>query len=298
MCHGRFNHSQLLLRGEELICRSCADSLTACSTCKEYVGSSGDHVCSLKCHVCHETFRHQGRASPSPLDPTGQPLCSVCKEKRSCDSSRLENNSTSERVFQCIKCQKSCATENEIKLHILTFHRNETSHRCYLCVAVFNTPAKLQAHLIDHNFSFSNSLACSKCDFQTSNSAELLSHCSTKHNVASKPFFCPLCGQRFFFETELLNHSYSHHNYSATIGTTPESNGHSGRMSRDDKRRSSAESEDPGPTVKRIKMEALSDSESDNDLFCSQCDREFSSPDGYIDHMMRHHAGTSSLSVL
>lgn len=293
MCHGRFNHSQLLLRGEELICKNCADSLTVCSTCKEYVSTSGEHVCHLKCQMCRESFRWQRPTTPSLLTSPASLLCNVCKEKRLTDMNSAETNSSADRVFQCIKCQKSCSTETEIKLHILTYHRNETSHRCYLCSAVFSTPAKLQAHLIDHNFSFSDTLTCSRCDWQTASSAELLAHCSIEHSVITKPFLCLICSQRFFFEAELLNHSYSQHSLSSGSGSAePETNGHSEGARSGGKRRLSEDSaETELLSLKRIKMETVSDSESDSDLFCSQCDREFASLGRYNEHMKIRHTG-------
>lgn len=280
MCQGRFNHSQLLLRGNRLVCKSCDKKLSTCSVCSEtYVVNEG-HMCRLQCEVCREMFNSSNARAGKPA------LCNLCLDRQTSDvdsgGSRSQRVSSSDKVYQCIKCQKMCDSESEIKVHILTYHMNDKTHKCYLCSALFSTPAKLQTHLIEHNFSFSDRMNCPKCDWVTSDSSALMNHCVSEHSVTNRNFVCAYCLQSFFFETELINHSACHHN--GINAAHPQATGEYSR-------KRSCSPDQSGPRVKAIKSEAFSDVE--DELFCSRCDVEFASLDQYNNHINIHHKGES-----
>ena len=285
MCQGRFNHSQLLLRGNRLVCKSCDKKLSTCGVCTEtYVVSEG-HLCRLQCEVCREMYNSSNTRAGRPA------LCNLCLDRQNSglesDGLRTSQRAPSnDKVYQCIKCQKMCDSESEIKIHILTYHMNDKTHKCYLCSALFSTPAKLQTHLIEHNFSFSDRMNCPKCDWVTSDSSALMNHCVSEHSVTNRNFVCAYCLQSFFFETELINHSACHHNgIVAPYAPTSTTGDYSRKRSR-----SPNQSE---PRMKAIKSEAVSDAE--DDLFCSKCDVEFASLDQYNNHINIHHKGRYSI---
>ena len=265
MCHGRFKHSQLLLRGDRLVCKLCDRKLVTCRSCGETYLSEEKHACRRECIACHESFTTMGEAT----------ICNLCVERRSLEQvTRVEASEEppqKDKVYQCIKCQMSYKSEQEIRLHVLTYHISEKTHKCHLCSGLFESPAKLQAHLIDHDFAFNERLVCPKCDWVTSEAATLMNHCVTQHSVASRSFTCPYCHQSFFFEAELLNHSFTH-----------QENG----------MRKRNQIVPPDERTKRIKREVMSDEDGGDDMFCSKCDAEFSCRDQYIYHISKEHAGT------
>jgi len=296
LCQGRFNHSQLLLKGSKLVCKSCDKKVKTCHACSESYLQNDGHVCKVKCSSCGEMLNMM----PSQLSGKEAVLCQVCISQSKNDSVFESANNKSPptasgnsgKIYQCIQCPKSCESENEIKIHILTSHMNEKSHKCYLCSALFLTSGKLQAHLVAHNFMFSNRMTCPKCEYTTSDAATLLNHCTSEHSITNRSYVCAYCLQSFFFETELVNHSSAHHGGLTSMyrpSPSPASTELAGR-----KRPQSAAHYDANkfvPKTKVVKSEALSDNEDHGELFCSKCDVEFASLDQYSNHLNLHHQG-------
>lgn len=294
LCQGRFNHSQLLLRGSKLVCKGCDQKLSTCRMCQEVYTQSEGHRCRLRCESCHEMFTSLQR-------PVGKPaLCNLCADKRV--DSGFETKASSQaslptdKVYQCIQCQKTCDSENEIKIHVLTYHMNDRNHKCYLCGTFLPTPAKLQAHLVEHNFTFSDCMVCPKCDWTTSDAALLINHCTSEHSVGNRSYVCSFCLQSFFFETELINHSSSRHGSNAGLYKSATSS------SEQVASRKRAYSEDKGstflPKSKVVKSETFSDNDDNDELFCSKCDVEFVSFEQYSIHLNLHHRGRVAVHVI
>ena len=287
LCQGRFNHSQLLLRGSKLVCKGCDQKLTTCRVCMEVYTQSEGHRCRLRCEACREMFTAAQQVVGKPI------LCNLCIDKQTSSvfeaRIRPQVNLPTDRVYQCIKCQKTCESENEIKVHILTYHMDEKAHKCYLCGNLFATPGKLQAHLVEHNFAFSDRMTCPKCDWSTSDATSLIGHCTSEHSVTNRSYVCSFCLQSFFFEAELVNHSSSHH---GTVGSMYKSSSLSHEQLSNRKRsRSDEKSPNFPPKIKVIKSETFSDNDDNDELFCSKCDLEFVSQEQYNIHLNLHHRG-------
>ncbi|XP_067933295.1 zinc finger protein 423-like [Watersipora subatra] len=286
LCQGRFNHSQLLLRGNKLVCKGCDRKLMTCRICAEVYSQSEGHRCSLKCEGCHDMFFTTQQELGKPI------LCKLCVDKQTQATldarARPITNLSKDKVYQCIKCQKTCESENDIKIHILTSHVNEKNHKCHLCGSMFVTPAKLQSHLVEHNFTFNEHMACPKCSWSTSDATALIAHCASEHSVTNRSYICNLCLQSFFFETELINHSLSHH---SEVVDLYKSGGNFMKRLKSKKRSHDNDSNSP-PKIKAIKSETFSDNDDGGELFCSKCDLEFVSPEQYNIHMNLHHRET------
>jgi len=116
-------------------------------------GGLQTYVCKQCLHVKHQQLILQSLSlapppslppPPLPPPPTGLPP----------------------RSYQCIKCQLVFATEAEIQAHVATHLRTEGSeHPCHLCPlgAEFDTPLKLQTHLIEHTFAGCPAFTCYLC---------------------------------------------------------------------------------------------------------------------------------------
>lgn len=114
------------------------------------------------------------------------------------------------KTYQCIKCQQTFGSEEQIQAHVATHLTEGARLECHLCSTKhFDSPLKLQTHLIEHTFEGCPSFRCYICStlFTTPNALQkhILSH---GHNAA--PYDCLHCKLKFFFRAELENHSYSH----------------------------------------------------------------------------------------
>ncbi|CAL8070195.1 unnamed protein product [Orchesella dallaii] len=115
------------------------------------------------------------------------------------------------KTYQCIKCQMSFASEQEIQAHVVVHLRNEgSSLDCYVCNQVsFDTPLKLQCHLIEHTFEGCSSFTCYMCSSVFTTAPGLQQH-MVEHGLHTRPYDCSLCHLKFFFRTELENHMVTH----------------------------------------------------------------------------------------
>lgn len=118
------------------------------------------------------------------------------------------------RSYQCIKCQEIFASEAEIQSHVLSSHLLSEGclHPCRLCGRQFDTPLKLQAHLIEHTFAGCPAFACYLCGCLFTAAASLQRHMFEQHGAAVgiRPYDCSRCRQQFFFRAELENHLLGH----------------------------------------------------------------------------------------
>lgn len=141
--------------------------------------------------------------SPSSTTPEdGRPASS---------NSAVTTPDNSMKTYQCIKCQMSFGSEQEIQAHVVVHLRNEgSSHECYVCNQVsFDTPLKLQCHLIEHTFEGCSSYTCYMCSSVFTAAAGLQQH-MIEHGLHTRPYDCSLCHLKFFFRTELENHMVTH----------------------------------------------------------------------------------------
>ena len=126
--------------------------------------------------------------------------------EESLDVHKLEHK---KQTFQCIKCQEFFRTEYEIQVHVATHMIQEgTNHECTLCSLNFDTPSKLQCHLIEHTYKHSE-MRCSICCNVFHSASEIQSH-ALEHGIQARKYACSQCSQKFFFSAELENHMSSH----------------------------------------------------------------------------------------
>ncbi|XP_030831212.1 zinc finger protein 423 isoform X2 [Strongylocentrotus purpuratus] len=117
--------------------------------------------------------------------------------------------SSTGKTYQCIKCQKTFATEAEIQLHVTSHVLAEgVLHECKLCRQVFDSPAKLQCHLIEHSYP-DKEYRCPICRALFSCANDIQAH-AIEHGMDSRHHKCMNCNQSFFFPAELMNHAKSH----------------------------------------------------------------------------------------
>jgi len=127
------------------------------------------------------------------------------------NSGILEEPLRGRKSYQCIKCQQTFGSEEEIQSHVATHLLTEgATHECHLCTAkTFDSPLKLQTHLIEHTFEGCPSFRCYICSTLFTTPTALQKHIlSHGHNAA--PYDCPHCQLKFFFRAELENHSHTH----------------------------------------------------------------------------------------
>ncbi|XP_018582161.1 zinc finger protein 423 isoform X1 [Scleropages formosus] len=117
------------------------------------------------------------------------------------------------KTYQCIKCQMTFETEREIQIHVANHMIEEgINHECKLCNQMFDSPAKLLCHLIEHSFEgMGGTFKCPVCFTVFVQASKLQQHIFAVHGQEDKIYDCSQCPQKFFFQTELQNHTLSQH---------------------------------------------------------------------------------------
>uniref|UniRef100_A0A4X2KSQ9 C2H2-type domain-containing protein n=1 Tax=Vombatus ursinus TaxID=29139 RepID=A0A4X2KSQ9_VOMUR len=86
------------------------------------------------------------------------------------------------------------------------------NHECKLCNQTFDSPAKLQCHLIEHSFEgMGGTFKCPVCFTVFVQANKLQQHIFSAHGQEDKIYDCTQCPQKFFFQTELQNHTMTQH---------------------------------------------------------------------------------------
>ncbi|KAM9427753.1 zinc finger protein 521-like isoform 3-T3 [Salvelinus alpinus] len=126
---------------------------------------------------------------------------------------RASPSQTEEKTYQCIKCQMVFYSEWDIQVHVANHMLEEgLNHECKLCSQSFDSPAKLQCHLIEHSFEgMGGTFKCPVCFTVFVQASKLQQHIFSAHGQEDKIYDCSQCPQKFFFQTELQNHMLTQH---------------------------------------------------------------------------------------
>uniref|UniRef100_A0A452TKN8 C2H2-type domain-containing protein n=1 Tax=Ursus maritimus TaxID=29073 RepID=A0A452TKN8_URSMA len=85
------------------------------------------------------------------------------------------------------------------------------NHECKLCNQMFDSPAKLLCHLIEHSFEgMGGTFKCPVCFTVFVQANKLQQHIFAVHGQEDKIYDCSQCPQKFFFQTELAVHTMTH----------------------------------------------------------------------------------------
>lgn len=214
--------------------------------------------------------------------------CNQCGAAKFSTASALEMHLlTHKKSYQCIKCQESFISEQEIQIHVATHMMTEgNSHECYLCYAVLDSPAKLQCHLIEHTYN-NGDFRCEVCGRSFRSAAEIQGH-ALEHGVSARKHACDSCNQRFFFSAELENHKFIHRRM-APASNSPVKRSHSQSLI--------IQPLDYLQTNEHLPYYGLSlGSQSraslqiDEDYPCAKCNKRFPSIYELADHFKMNHA--------
>ncbi|MED6246035.1 hypothetical protein ILYODFUR_022837 [Ilyodon furcidens] len=84
------------------------------------------------------------------------------------------------------------------------FAEEGINHECKLCNQMFDSPAKLLCHLIEHSFEgMGGTFKCPVCFTVFVQANKLQQHIFAVHGQEDKIYDCSQCPQKFFFQTEL-----------------------------------------------------------------------------------------------
>ena len=136
--------------------------------------------------------------------------CTTCNVKFESQSALDAHTVNHKKTYQCIKCQQSFASEYEIQVHVATHVMQEGNiHDCQICGTTFDSPAKLQCHLIEHTFD-GTEIRCYICNSLFAHPSAIQMHV-LEHGLGARRYACTHCPQSFFFSAELQNHILSAH---------------------------------------------------------------------------------------
>ncbi|TNN51263.1 Zinc finger protein 423 [Liparis tanakae] len=88
--------------------------------------------------------------------------------------------------------------------HVSCDEKEGINHECKLCNQMFDSPAKLLCHLIEHSFEgMGGTFKCPVCFTVFVQANKLQQHIFAVHGQEDKIYDCSQCPQKFFFQTEL-----------------------------------------------------------------------------------------------
>ncbi|XP_014243717.1 zinc finger protein 664-like [Cimex lectularius] len=105
--------------------------------------------------------------------------------------------------FKCASCNKVFTSKISIRLHMLKRHRVKNLYTCELCGIRLDTSPELCNHINSEHKSIDDRYYCRKCDYNTTNYAEISSHTHENHT-------CKDCGRSFKTVDKFENHKLSH----------------------------------------------------------------------------------------
>ena len=218
----------------------------------------------------------------------GEPSEYTCKQCNATfiSASQLETHmNTHKRTYQCIKCQESFSSEQEIQIHVATHMMTEGNmHECHLCFSVLDSPARLQCHLIEHTYRETEYM-CSVCGKLLADAAQIQLH-ALEHGISARRYACNQCSQKFFFSAELENHMYTHkYSFPNNSTKTKQSTSQSaiGRLLNN---QSLSTNESKVKTSSQAA--AIPSSSAAEDLKCSECDKTFNNITNLKNHYKQH----------
>ena len=124
----------------------CSSDLTICGKVEE---KSPFLLNGLQSHICQECVRSRNGLSSTSTGNTTSGRSPKKGRISGNNSSRVassppDNDKTNKaKTYQCIKCQMSFSSEDEIQSHVQTHLLNEgSSHECHLCTQItyFDSP--------------------------------------------------------------------------------------------------------------------------------------------------------------
>ncbi|KPJ07603.1 Zinc finger protein 423-like [Papilio machaon] len=180
-----------------------------CSRCRArlpseeaFLGHMARHHPALPapCVVCRQTLASEAEArlhARFHLRPNDdEQRCAICLRP-------LTMGEAGEGVRACSSCYARHATPRAAP------SAPPADHDCRLCRRSLGSPARLQAHLIEHTFAGIGAFTCYLCSAVFTSAAGLQRHLP-EHAAAPRPYDCARCGLKFFFRAELDNHAFVH----------------------------------------------------------------------------------------
>lgn len=116
-----------------------------------------------------------------------------------------------EMYISCEFCQKKCATQSELKIHIDKYHSENKQAKavCAICNAGFPTGTKLHAHMLE-NHSDGDRIPCDLCNAKFKTMHNLKIH-KKLHDGTNEVFECPICTKAFRVSYYLTKHIKESH---------------------------------------------------------------------------------------
>ncbi|XP_072933796.1 uncharacterized protein [Epargyreus clarus] len=111
------------------------------------------------------------------------------------------------RIQTCSFCEKECANENELSLHVNKIHLQIKPYSCDMCDRLFYTEYDLKNHKKVHNLLSEES--CEFCNKSLKCRKNLVIH--VRKHLGTKPHICQVCRQSFYSENRMKRHMVIYH---------------------------------------------------------------------------------------
>ncbi|KAJ8705902.1 hypothetical protein PYW07_010679 [Mythimna separata] len=102
----------------------------------------------------------------------------------------------------CSFCEKECANDNELSVHVNKIHLQIKPYSCDMCDRQFYTETNLKNHKKVH--SMPSKEKCEFCGKTLRSRRQLVIH--VRKHIGAKPFCCQVCGQAFYSAYKVREH--------------------------------------------------------------------------------------------
>ena len=101
----------------------------------------------------------------------------------------------------CEECGKKYSQKADLKIHIMSVHRNEKPFKCKNCDKAFSGAKTLS----DHQRQAHDRQICKICDRSLQNVLYLRRHMVFDHDETNGAIFCDICPKKVFFSLKMLD---------------------------------------------------------------------------------------------
>lgn len=168
----------------------------------------------FSCKICGRTFESSNKLDRH-MNCHRTKDCHLCCKKFSSQKhydSHMQRHAVKLQLLQkpaqtCSFCEKECANDNELSVHVNKVHLQIKPYSCDMCERQFYTESNLNSHKRVH--SLLSKEQCEFCSKTLKCRRDLVVH--VRKHIGVKPCSCPVCGQSFYSSIKVKNHMKTSH---------------------------------------------------------------------------------------
>lgn len=204
-------------RIRKITCKACLLQFTSKFNLHEHmkmVHFFSEKMCCA-CKICSRAFSSEIKKNSHERNHKSR-RCDLCCKVFSSQTNfnnhmerhAMKFNMYTQNIKQtCSFCEKECANDNELTIHVNKIHLQIKPYSCDMCEKQFYTQKNLKCHKKLH--SLRSKEKCEFCSKALKSRKELVIH--IRKHIGNKPHHCLLCSQMFYSENLVIKHMNKWH---------------------------------------------------------------------------------------